>query len=185
VAIASAAGLAAASRLHVFRDATENRRNSFNASDAAALRALAGPLRIEVHLAPEDPRLYDLEQSLLGKLRRTMPNVEVVIKGDGAGSVFSGSGDDDYGKIIYFYNARQAMSRSTSEDEVLPLIFGLAGARRPMPGDSADYPGYPNIADTRAASVVFYFVLPAAVLVSWGVAGGALRVLGNSKKRAH
>ncbi len=85
VAIASAAGLAAASRLHVFRDATENRRNSFNASDASALRALAGPLRIEVHLSPEDPRLYDLEQSLLGKLRRTMPNVKVVIKRDGAG----------------------------------------------------------------------------------------------------
>ncbi len=76
------------------------------------------------------------------------------------------------------------MSRSTSEDEVLPLIFGLAGVRVPMPKNSADYPGYPNIADTRSATFVFYFVLPAAVLVSWGVAGGALRFLGRSTNRA-
>jgi ABC-2 type transport system permease protein len=184
-AIASVAAIAAASQLHGFRDAAENRRNSFSASDEAALRALASHLRIEVYLAPEDPRLYDLEQSLLGKLRRTMLNVEVVMKGDGAASVFSGSGDDDYGKILYFYEARQAMSRSTSEDEVLPLIFGLAGVRRPVREDSADYPGYPNIADTRPATGVFYFVLPAAVLVSWGVAGGALRAFGRSTKQAH
>ncbi|HEX4073181.1 MAG TPA: ABC transporter permease subunit [Planctomycetaceae bacterium] len=185
VVAVSAAAIAAASQLHVFRDATENRRNSFSASDEAALRALAGPLRIDVYLAPEDPRLYDLEQSVLGKLRRTMPNVEVVIKGDAARPVFSGGGGDDYGKIFYFYGTRQAMSRSTSEDEILPLIFGLAWVARPMPQDSADYPGYPNIADTRPATVVFYFVLPAAVLISWGVAGGALRVLGRSTNPVH
>ena len=184
VVAVSAVAIAAAIQLHVFRDATENRRNSFSASDEAALRA-SGPLRIDVYLAPEDPRLYDLEQSVLGKLRRTMPNVEVVIKGDAARSVFSGSGDDGYGKIFYFYGTRQAMSRSTSEDEILPLIFGLAGLARPMPQDSTDYPGYPNIADTRPATVVFYFVLPAAVLISWGVAGGALRVLGRSTNPAH
>ena len=185
VVAVSAVAIAAASQLHIFRDATENRRNSLSASDEAALRALAGPLRIDVYLAPEDPRLYDLEQSVLGKLRRTMPNVEVVIKGDAARPVFSGNGDDDYGKIFYFYGTRQAMSRSTSEEEILPLIFGLAGVARPVPEVSADYPGYPNIADTRPATVVFYFVLPAAVLISWGVAGGALRVLGRSTNPAH
>lgn len=181
-AIASAAAIAVAGQFHVFRDATENRRNSFNVADAAALRSLAGHLRIEVCLSPEDPRLYDLEQSLLGKLRRTMPHVEVVMKGDAGGSALSSGGDDEYGKIFYFYDTRQAMSRSTNEDEVLPLIFALAGVHRPVAGNSGDYPGYPNIAETSLATVIFYVVLPVAVLISWGVAGGGLRVLRRSSR---
>ena len=35
------------------------------------------PLRIEVHLAPEDPRRVDLEHHALSKLRRVMPKLQV------------------------------------------------------------------------------------------------------------
>src|SRR6185295_13852134 len=42
-------------------DLSENRRNSFSIADEAALSRIKEPLRITVYLAPEDPRLTDLE----------------------------------------------------------------------------------------------------------------------------
>ncbi len=39
-------------------------------ADERALAAIPGPLTIEVHLAPEDPRRSDLERRALSKLRR-------------------------------------------------------------------------------------------------------------------
>ena len=46
-------------------DLSENRRNSFSRADEAALRQIRQPLRMMVFLAPEDPRLSDLEQNVL------------------------------------------------------------------------------------------------------------------------
>src|SRR5205807_8558628 len=58
-------------------DTSENRMNSFREADEQALRQIGGPLRIEVHLAPEDPRRVDLEHRALSKLRRVIPDVQV------------------------------------------------------------------------------------------------------------
>src|SRR5438034_6328204 len=41
-------------------DTSENRSNSFARADEAALRQIRAPLSIEAHLAPEDPRRFDL-----------------------------------------------------------------------------------------------------------------------------
>ena len=42
-------------------DLSENRGNSFSEADEQALRGIRGPLAIEAHLAPEDPRRFDFE----------------------------------------------------------------------------------------------------------------------------
>src|SRR5436189_89821 len=42
-------------------DLSENRGNSFPEADDLALRGIRTPLAIEAHLAPEDPRRFDLE----------------------------------------------------------------------------------------------------------------------------
>jgi hypothetical protein len=56
-------------------DTSEGRINSFSEADEQALRQIHGPLRIEAHLAPEDPRRLDLERRALSKLRRIMPKL--------------------------------------------------------------------------------------------------------------
>ena len=127
VVIASAVAIAAASQLHVFRDATENRRNSFSASDEAALRRLPDPYGSTFISPPKIPGSTILNKASSANSVARCRTSRLSSRETARGSVFSGSGDDDYGKIFYFYGTRQAMSRSTSEDEVLPLIFGLAG----------------------------------------------------------
>jgi hypothetical protein len=59
------------------RDFSENRMNSFPKPDEEALERIREPLRIEAHLAAEDPRRVDLERLALSKLRRVMPRVQV------------------------------------------------------------------------------------------------------------
>ena len=46
-------------------------------ADEQALRSIRAPLAIEAHLAPEDPRRFDLEHQALSKLRRVLPRLEV------------------------------------------------------------------------------------------------------------
>lgn len=172
VALLALGLLAAVAQVRVYADASEDRRNSFALPDEIALRSLDRRLRIRVHLAATDPRLYDLERSVLGKLRRAMPDVVIEYPVD------PDSGRDaSYGLVTYDYAGRQADSRSTSEEEILPLIFGLAGAQRPARDQSSDYPGYPLVATTRGAEVAFYFVGPALVLSCWALARGGWRRL--------
>ncbi len=183
LAAAIGAGTFAATRIHVFRDATEDRRNSFSSTDEAELRAITGRLTVELHLSAEDPRYHDFERNILGKLCRTLPDVEAVFADRGLQHVLTGGNDDHYGEIIYSLGGRSATSRSTSEEEVLPLILGLAGRQRRAPENSVDYPGYPLIAQTYAAQIAFYYVLPAVVFACWWLAQHGLH-LGNLRTRS-
>src|SRR6185369_6875896 len=76
LAVASAAALAG-SLLTASWDTSEARGNSFPEADEEGLARIRGQLRIEAHLAPEDPRRVDLERRALSKLRRVMPGVQV------------------------------------------------------------------------------------------------------------
>jgi len=58
-------------------DTSESRGNSFPEADEQALEKITVPLKIEAHLAPEDPRRMDLEAHALSKLRRVLPRLEV------------------------------------------------------------------------------------------------------------
>jgi hypothetical protein len=159
---------------HFFRDATEDRHNSFSRQDEASLRTVKGRLTLEVHLAAEDPRLYDLERSILGKLRRTRPDVAIDFTDMGMHNLLS-SGVDRYGQVVYRYQDRQAVSRSTSEEEVLPLVFEILGLKRIPTAEAAAYRGYPLVAGTHWAGVAFYIFLPLIVLFFWGLPHFPLR----------
>lgn len=171
----------AISQAGLFGDATEDRRNSFSRTDESVLRTAQGRLTIEVFLASEDPRFYDLERSILGKLNRAMPDVRVIYADVGMDKVLAGA-DDQYGQVVYRHENRQAMSRSTSEEEVLPIVFEIMGLNRLPPDDSAAYPGYPLVAGTRWAKAVFYILLPLAVLLIWMITQNHLRFLGKLEK---
>jgi len=184
LAVAAAIGAAvfAATRVHVFRDATEDRRNSFSTTDEADLRALDGRLTVEVHLAAEDPRYYDFERNILGKLRRIVSDMEVVFPDAGFDRVLTGGSDEAYGQIIYSIGDRRLKSRSTSEEEVLPIIFDLAGRQRRPAENAVEYPGYPLIAQTNSAQIAFYYMLPAVVAACWWFAQHGVH-LRDSRRR--
>ena len=176
--------MAAITHVHVYADASEDRRNSFSTQDETALRSLGERLKITVHLAATDPRRHDLERSVLGKLLRTMPNVSVDYAASSSNQEATTRQEDPYGLINYEYAGRHAESRSTSEEEILPLIFRLAATRAPPRDSVVDYPGYPLVASTRAAEVGFYFVGPMIVLACWALAHGVLRPLRFSTPNA-
>jgi ABC-2 type transport system permease protein len=165
-ALVIAATLAAAGRAHLYVDVAEDRRNSFAVADERLLRSLGGGLDVIVRLAPEDPRFMDLQRSVLAKLERTVPHVTVRLAAESR-DIFGGGADAAYGEVEYTYRGRSAVSRSTSPEEVLPLVYGLAGLAPPAPDSGADYPGYPLQADAGAFRIWFYAVLPALIVVAW------------------
>lgn len=163
----AAGGLAAASGLSC--DASENQRHSFPPAEAVALAGISAPLAVTVHLAPEDPRLTDLERNVLEKLARAMPELAVSVVG--AGGAFAAPDEDRYGLIEFDLAApdgvRHAQTRSTSAREILPLIFGLAGIAPAAVPSAPGYPGYPLVADAQAAGVWFFLLLPALTGLGW------------------
>ncbi len=164
--LVAAAGLGlSAFRADLYADLSESRRNSFAPGDEAALRRIAEPLAVTVHLSPDDPRLADFERQVLGKLRRLVPRLSVTITEPPKG-LLTPSGDDRYGLVLYDYGGRHDESRSTSPREVLPLLYGLAGVT-PETTEAADYPGHPLVADARPASPWFYAGLPALLALAW------------------
>lgn len=162
VVVASAITLVGISQLNMTWDATEDRRNSFSAGEEAALHSLRSTLQIKVSLAPEDPRYVDFERSVLAKLSRNVPHVRVEFPA-ASHSRFGGGSDDAYGEVLYEYEGRTAVSRSTSAEEILPVIFSLAGVAVRNDPSSESYAGFPLVVAHLRASLWFYFVLPVAV----------------------
>ena len=137
--------------------------NSFAPADKRALAAIRNPLRITVYLAPEDPRLADLERGVLKKLRRTMRDVDVRYAARGGTGLFARPGEH-YGEVWYALGGHDAMSRSTTEPIVLETIYGIAP---PTTDGAPAYPGYPLVARPRGAALLLYLVWPLAVITAW------------------
>jgi len=148
------------------RDVTEDRRNSFPAADARALAKLSEPLRVSVHLAPEDPRFIDLQRNVLSKLARAMPDTTIRLAA-ARQPVATGTGDEGYGQIEFSYGARTDVTRSTSPREILPLLYGLAQVPVPRPDPGGGYPGYPLVADAQVTLPFFFGALPLLIAWAW------------------
>jgi ABC-type transport system involved in multi-copper enzyme maturation permease subunit len=164
--LATIAVLGAATQIGQSVDVTEDRRNSFPATDQQLLATLRLPLVITVHLIPEDPRYVDLKRNVLDKLGRVMPNVSVVLavsRKDFA----SNSRQDAYGEIDYAYGTRSDVSRSTSPREILPLLYALAGTPPPAPVLGGEYSGYPLVASADATWFWFLGALPLLIALCW------------------
>ena len=162
---AAAAAIVACSFLTASWDLSENRMNSLPRADEALLRTIRQPLRIEAHLAAEDPRRVDLERKVLSKLRRVMPRLQVRYVASTSTGLFEQS-TAHYGEVWYRLDDKPAiMSRATSAEGVLDSIYGLAGLEPPA-GSSEIFTGHPLAVPPRRAAAVLYGIWPALVLAA-------------------
>jgi ABC-2 type transport system permease protein len=145
-------------------DFSESRGNSFSEADERALEKINVPLRIEAHLAPEDPRRMDLEAHALSKLRRIVPKLEVRYISATSIGLFE-QANPGYGEIWYQAGARKTMSRVTTAEGVLEAIYVVTGVTPPVETDEV-FRGRPLAVPPRGAGTIFYLLWPAMFLVS-------------------
>jgi hypothetical protein len=150
-------------------DVSEARGNSFSRADEATLAQIPGPLTVEVHLAPEDPRRVDLDHRALSKLRRVRPDMKVRYVSDTSIGLFEQT-SEGYGEIRYGLGGRTAVSRSTTAESVLETIYGLAGLTRPEEDEGTVFRGHPLAATPKGAGVIFYGLWPLAVVAAAALA---------------
>ena len=165
VAALSAAVIAGAALAPASWDTSENRANSFPENDEIALKHIRQPLRIQAHLAPEDPRRVDLERHALSKLRRVMPRLQVEYIAATSTGLFEQTAPH-YGEIWYELGGQRAMSRMTTAEGVLETIFSLAGVTPQAESDDVRdvvFRGHPLAVPPRGAAAVFYGIWPALV----------------------
>ena len=159
---ATAAAVFACTFVNANWDLSENRMNSFPEPDEEALTHVHGPLRIEAHLAAEDPRRVDLERHALSKLRRIMPRVQVQYVAATTTGLFEQT-SQHYGEIWFELDGRRTMSRGTTAESVLETIYSLAGITPPVESDRI-FRGHPLAVPPRRAATVFYGIWPAVVI---------------------
>ena len=145
-------------------DASENRMNSFPEGDEYALRQIHASLRIEAHLAPEDPRRADLERRALSKLRRVIPSLQVRYVSATSIGLFEQTAAQ-YGEIWYDLGGHKAMSRLTSAEGVLETIYALANLAPPSENDDV-FRGHPLAVYPNGAAIVFYVIWPLAIVIA-------------------
>jgi hypothetical protein len=141
---------------------SEDHRNSFAAADEAALRTIQQPMKIEVHLAAEDPRREDFRRSVLEKLERLLPGIETTYIARTRTGMFEQT-DSLYGTISYQIGSRRTTSRSVTAPIVLEVIYELAGITPPAP-TVATYPGYPLVKRPVLIVELFFVAWPLALL---------------------
>ncbi len=153
----------------LYLDVTEDHRHSFNPADVRAFQAMEAPLKIKIHMAREDGRLYDLERNVLSRLRRVVPQLQITYVESAEKGLFGAAESDNYGLIEYDYRGRHDQSYSTSPREILPLIHSLAG-QKVVPEAMPEYAGHPLLADASPARWWFYLVLPLVFLfAAWRI----------------
>jgi hypothetical protein len=164
LAVLTSVVIAAAALARPSWDVSEDRANSFSRADQAALAHITAPLRIEVYLAPEDPRRFDLEHRVLEKLRRVMPSLDVQYISATSIGLFEQT-SPHYGEIWYDLGGRRAMSRMTTVEGGLDVIYGLAGVAPPAVAADTEFRGHPLAVPPRGAAWIFYGIWPALIIV--------------------
>jgi ABC-2 type transport system permease protein len=145
-------------------DLSENRMNSFPEADEQTLARIRGPLEIEVHLAPEDPRRADLDRKAIAKLRRAMPSVRVRYVSSTSIGLFEQTAPH-YGEIWYDLAGKREMSRATTAESALEAIYDLAGVKPPVEQEDDIFRGHPLAVSPKGAAAVFYGIWPAGVVI--------------------
>ena len=164
ITILAAATIFACSFVRANWDTSESRGNSFPESDERALLQIQGPLVIEVHLAPEDPRRVDLESRVLSKLRRLLPNLQVRYVATTSIGLFEQT-SAGYGEIWYEIAGRKTMSRTTTVEGALEAIYFITGITPPVESDESIFRGHPLAVTPKGAAVVFYILWPGLFLI--------------------
>jgi ABC-2 type transport system permease protein len=153
-------------------DTSEARLNSFALVDERRLESLGLPLRMEAHLAPEDPRRSDLERNAISKLRRTVRDFDIRYVSETTTGLFEQT-REQYGQIHYQLGSRTGVSRATTVEGVLNEIYTLAEIAPDRDGDEEHvFRGRPLAATPRGAAPLFYVGWPALVAVMALIARG-------------
>ena len=153
-------------QLPIYKDVTEDQRNSFNPADVRVLGHMSKELKIDVNLATNDSRLADLQRNVLTKLQRTAPHVTINYAETSTSSLLGGASGASYGQVTYTYGGKQGATRATTAREVLPLIEALDG-QSVVPDPVKPYAGYPLVTSADGAGVWFYAILPLLALAGW------------------
>jgi ABC-2 type transport system permease protein len=143
-------------------DMSESRLNSFSRADERTLRSIPGPISMEVHLAPEDPRRVDLDRRVIGKLRRIRPDLNVRYQSATSIGLFEQT-SAGYGEIWYDIQGRKASSRAVTAEAVLETIYLLAGVS-PEPDTDPVFRGHPLMTRPAKAAAVLYLLWPALIV---------------------
>lgn len=150
-----------AARLGGSWDASDSRMNSFSEAEEQALASLPTPLRIDVHLAPQDPRRRQFERGPLAKLRRAVRALDVRYTSRTGSGLYEQT-DAGYGDIRYTLGDRSTTTRVMTDEGALEAVFDVAPVAAPPDADEA-YPGYPFTGRPAGTAIVFYGLWPALV----------------------
>ena len=149
-------------------DLSEYARASLPPAVIRELRALPGPLAIDVWLDRDDARRRQFEIDALAKLRLARPDLNVRAPLDERSTPSEADRAAGYGRIVVHVGQRTRETYSTSRRELATLMFELAG--RPTPSFAQhEYPGYPLSVDAERRAylmVCAYVGLPLALLVA-------------------
>ena len=149
-------------------DLSEQRRASLPPDIVAALRRLAGPISVDVFLDRDDSRRRQLELDVLSKLRLARSDALIRMPLDDAMEVAEGQhgGDDaQYGRIVVLAGATMRETRSSSDREIVRVIFEAAAQEMPA-WEPLPYPGFPIVsagAQRRGLGLLAYVGLPACL----------------------
>jgi ABC-type transport system involved in multi-copper enzyme maturation permease subunit len=177
IVLVAAILITGASQAKTVLDVTADRRNSFPLADEKLLGQLPERLLVTVHMASSDPRLVDLDRKVLARLKRAMPQVTVRIAEQGKAGPLGTGGDENYGEIVLTHHGRSATTRSTGAEEILPILYELAGVGSPSPDATGPVdPGYPLVGDASDAAVWFYGVLPLIFACLWWLSAANRRI---------
>jgi ABC-type transport system involved in multi-copper enzyme maturation permease subunit len=155
------------STVNVSWDASEGRLNSFTEVAQEQLERIGQPIRIEAHLAPEDPRRVDLERHALAKLGRAVPRLQVTFVSRTSTGMYELT-DPSYGEIRYDVGNRRVVGRATTDEAVLEAIFEAAGVDPDPDSDEAAFAGHPLVTRPKGAAFTFFGLWPAAAaLIAW------------------
>jgi len=153
-----------------YMDVTQNQRHSLNPADSRALHTLDKQLTLTIHLDPQDSRLTDLKHTILAKLRRSVPKLKLIYPESTSSSIFSAAENDTYGLIEYSYNGHQDQSYSNSRQEMLGIIYALAGLKV-IPDPVPTYNGHPLEAHVSTGSKWWFYCLLPGLFLCAGVYG--------------
>jgi len=142
-------------------DVTESHRNSFPATISSALKRVPN-LEIDVYMEKGDSRFKDYQRGFLRKLDLVKNDVKVkMMAGD--------SLKKNYGLFVYKVNGKSEKTYSNSEQEIFPIIFGLAGIRVPHGSEKTNFPGYPLVVKGKLSAIraIYYLLIPFGMILAF------------------
>jgi hypothetical protein len=168
VVLGGALVMAGARSIRRAYDLTEARRVSLPAAVTEELRAIRGPIELDVYFDRDDARRQQLEADVLAKLVLARPDVVIRTPLDDASDVALAQHDINYGRIAIRAGGGSRETRSTSRREIVTLVLESAG-RTPPEWTQPAYPGYPAVmagARRNLLLALAYLALPLVMLAA-------------------